>query len=186
MTEAVRAFLEALECPIEGNDLDRTPQRVARAWAEDLISGYELEPQSLLTWSAAPAEAGPVIVRDISFTSVCAHHLLPFFGRAGIVYLPDERLAGLSKLGRVVDAWARRLQTQEHLTSAICDTLAACLLPRGVAVRLEAEHTCMTHRGVRKEQSRMITLATRGVYREDSNARAEALSMLDGAPADFR
>lgn len=182
MAEAIGAFLEALEQPLDGA-VQRTPQRVARAWVDDLVAGYGDDPLALLTWGPAPADAGPVAVRDISFTSICAHHLLPFFGRAGIVYLPGERLAGLSKLGRVVDAWSRRLQTQEHLTSAICATLAEALQPRGVAVRLEAEHTCMTLRGVRKEQSHMITLGAGGVYETDRAARAEALELLNRPPA---
>jgi len=108
------------------------------------------------------------------------HHLLPFFGKAHVAYLPEERLAGLSKLGRVVDAHSRRLQTQEHLTRAIVSTFAKVLEPRGVVVVVEAEHTCMTLRGVRKEQSGMITVESAGVYRTDGAARAEVLDLLVG------
>ena len=180
MAQGIRTFLEALDQRFDGDELERTPERVARAWAEDLVVGYAENPEAVLTWSAAPRDAGPVVVREMRFASVCAHHLLPFFGRAAIVYLPGERLAGLSKLGRVVDALSRRLQTQEHLTSAIATTLTRALAPRGVAVRLEAEHTCMTLRGVRKEQSRMVTLAATGVYDADVHARSEALALLVG------
>jgi len=144
------------------------------------VSGYAEDPAELLTWTASPGGAGIVCVRDISFASICAHHLLPFSGFAQIAYLPGERIAGLSKIGRVVDAHARRLQTQENLTSAIVATLDAVLEPRGVLALLTAEHTCMTLRGVRKEQSAMTTLAGSGLYETDPRARGEVLSLLAG------
>ena len=119
-----------------------------------------------------------MVVRRIRFTSVCVHHLLPFFGYAHVAYLPDVRQAGLSKIGRVVDAHARRLQTQERLTDAVVESLNAALEPRGVVALLEAEHTCMTCRGVRKEAGRMVTLASSGIYRTDSAARREILDLF--------
>ena len=180
MTRAVRDFLAAIDRRFEGDDQQRTPERVVDAWVDDLVSGYAVDPAQELTWTAAPPACGPVLVRGVSFASVCVHHLLPFFGRASVAYLPGERLAGLSKIGRVVDALARRMQTQERLSAQIVETLEAVLAPRGVAAVLEAEHTCMTLRGVRKERSRMMTVATRGVYDADRLAREEILRLLCG------
>ncbi|MCP3979518.1 MAG: GTP cyclohydrolase I [bacterium] len=180
MAEGVRAFLDGVSHGFPGDDQDRTPDRVARAWCDDLLSGYAVDPAGELSWTAAPRGTGPVVVRGIRFSSVCVHHLLPFIGRADVAYLPDERLAGLSKIGRVVDAHARRLQTQEHLTAAVVETLQETLCARGVLARFEAEHTCMTLRGVRKEGSRMITLAGSGVLESDAAARAEALALFSG------
>jgi len=181
MAESVRAFLDALGQGFAGDDQDRTPERVARAWVEELVSGYAVEPEEELTWTEAPPRVGPVIVRGVSFASVCAHHLLPFFGDAHVAYLPHERLAGLSKIGRVVDAHARRLQTQEHLTSEIAGSIETALRPRGVIVLLEALHTCMTLRGVRKERSRMVTSVATGLYEDDPAARAELIGLMSGA-----
>ena len=127
---------------------------------------------------ATAAGAGPVLVREISLASVCVHHLLPFFGKAHVAYLPGERQAGLSKLSRVVDAHARRLQTQERLTASVVRTLEEVLEPRGAIAVIEAEHTCMTLRGVRKEQGRMVTVETSGLYETDPAARAEVLELL--------
>jgi GTP cyclohydrolase I len=183
MERAVRAFLDALGERFEGDDLERTPSRVARAWCEDLVSGYAVDPVADLTWTPVAPDGGPVIVRRIRFTSVCVHHLLPFFGYAHVAYLPNVRLAGLSKIGRVVDAHARRLQTQERLSEAVVTSLEAALEPRGVLALLEAEHTCMTCRGVRKEAGRMVTLASSGIYRQDAAARREVLDLF-GAPRD--
>jgi len=178
MAEGIRKFLDGLGHGFDGDDQARTPPRVARAWSEDLVAGYDVDPDRELTWMPAPAEAGTVIVRGISFASMCVHHLLPFFGEAHVAYLPGERLAGLSKLGRVVDAHGRRLQTQEHLTSDIATTLERVLKPRGVMVMLDARHTCMTLRGVRKEQSRMVTTVAMGLYDRDVSARAELVALM--------
>jgi GTP cyclohydrolase I len=182
MEQGIRLFLEGMGREREGDDPASTPARVARAWADDLVSGYEVEPERELTWTPVAAGGGPVIVRGISLASVCVHHLLPFFGSAYIAYLPGERLAGLSKLGRVVDAHARRLQTQERLTQAIVDSIARALECRGALALVRAEHTCMTLRGVRKERSEMVTVAATGVYESDLAARAEILGLLAGAP----
>jgi GTP cyclohydrolase I len=184
MAEGIRLFLDGLTVGNEVEELARTPERVARAWCDDLAAGYATDPASELTWSPAPRDAGPVLVRGISVASICVHHLLPFFGFAHIGYLPAERQAGLSKLGRVVDAHARRLQTQEHLTSSIVETLDRVLEPRGAAVVLEAEHTCMTLRGVRKEQSSMITVATSGIYDTDAEARRQLFELLSRRKAE--
>ena len=182
MEAAVRAFLDALGSQIEGgDDIARTPERVAKAWCEDLLSGYAIDPVKEMTWSPVPCGTGPVVVRRVRFTSVCVHHLLPFFGSADVAYLPGEKLAGLSKIGRVVDAHARRLQTQERLTAEVVETLDQALAPRGALAVLQAEHTCMTCRGVRKEQSRMLTMASCGVYQADPAARREILELFDNS-----
>ncbi len=183
MELAIRAFLDAVGERFAGDDLERTPGRVAEAWCDDLLSGYRLDPDGELTFTGAPAGCGPVVVRRIDFTSVCVHHLLPFFGYAHVAYLPGSRLAGLSKIGRVVDAHARRLQTQERLTAAIVASLERVLAPRGALAVLEAQHTCMTRRGVRKEQSRMTTLAAAGEWATDPSAQASALALLRAVDA---
>jgi len=178
MEQGIRAFLEGVGRGFEHDDQGRTPERVARAWFDELLAGYAVDPEAELSWTEAPADCGLVLVRAIRFASVCVHHLLPFVGRADVAYLPARRLAGLSKIGRVVDAHARRLQTQEHLTHEIVGTLERGLAPRGVLVLLEAEHTCMTLRGVRKEGSRMVTLAGAGSLGAEGAARREALELL--------
>lgn len=178
MEEGIRRFLEGIGERFPGDDLEKTPSRVARAWIDDLVSGYATDPVAELTWTDAPPGGGLVAIRDVRFASVCVHHLLPFSGRAHVAYLPGARLAGLSKIGRVVDALARRLQIQERLTTQIVDALWEGLEPRGALVLLEAEHTCMTLRGVRKEGSRLVTEAARGVFRDDPDARREVLAVL--------
>ena len=123
-----------------------------------------------------------MLVRRIRFTSVCVHHLLPFFGYANVAYLPNERLAGLSKIGRVVDAHARRLQTQERLNAAVVETLDAALEPHGTVAMFEAEHTCMSLRGARKENSRLVTVAARGVLQDDAAVRSEMFQLIGRRP----
>lgn len=178
MQAAIRAFLQALGERFDHDDLEATPERVARAWAEDLVSGYGVDPAGELTWTPVAPGGGPVLVRGMRFASVCVHHLLPFFGRAHVAYLPAGRQAGLSKLGRVVDAHARRLQTQERLTQQVLATLLEVLEPRAALVLIEAEHTCMSLRGVRKEGAAMVTLATGGGYETDAAARREIVELL--------
>lgn len=178
MEAGIRLFLEGLDEHFPGDDLDKTPRRVAEAWIDDLVSGYQTDPLAELTFVPAPAVCGPVLAKDIRFASVCVHHLLPFAGMAHVAYLPADRLAGLSKLGRVVDALSRRLQIQEHLTGSIAATLESALAPRAVLVVLDAEHTCMTLRGVRKEGSRLLTYAATGEWAQDVAARGEILDLL--------
>ncbi len=180
MEAAIRSFLEGIGQRFEGDDLQATPARVARAWCEDLLSGYRRDPSAELTWTPVEPGGGPVLLRRVWFASTCVHHLLPFFGFAHVAYAPGRRLAGLSKIGRVIDAHARRLQTQERLTAAIVDTMTTALQPQGTLVLLEAEHTCMTVRGVRKTEGRMQTLASAGSYAEDPAARREILGLLLG------
>ncbi len=182
MIEGIRTFLEGTGATFENGHLDETPERVARAWAGDLLAGYGTDPEEALTWTATKDGGGPVLVRDIRLASVCVHHLLPFFGVAHVAYLPATRLAGLSKIGRVVEALARRLQIQERLSEQIADALDRVLEPHGVLVMLEAEHTCMTLRGARKESSRLVTLAARGSLERDPAARGEILQLLGRRP----
>lgn len=185
--EAVRVFLDGVGQRFPGDDLERTPARVAAAWADDLLSGYAFDPSAELTWTEVPETSGPVLVKEIRFSSVCVHHLLPFVGHAHVAYLPDERLAGLSKIGRVVDILSRRLQIQERLTGEIVRVLDETLKPRGVLALLEAEHTCMTLRGVRKESSRLVTMAAAGALKRDAAERREILRVLapGSAGTDF-
>lgn len=178
MEAGIRLFLQGLGERFAGDDLENTPGRVARAWADDLVSGYATDPVAELTSVVAPALCGPVLAKDMRFASVCVHHLLPFVGMAHVAYLPAERLAGLSKLGRVVDALSRRLQIQEHLTGSIAATVESALAPKAVLVVLDAEHTCMTLRGVRKEGSRLVTYAATGAWANDVAARREILDLL--------
>lgn len=179
MEAGIRLFLEGLGERFAGDDLDKTPRRVAKAWSEDLVSGYGVDPAAELSFVDAPSASGPVVLKGVRFSSVCVHHLLPFSGVAHVAYLPAARLAGLSKLGRVVDALSRRLQIQEHLTTAIAAAIEAALLPKAVLVVLDAEHTCMTLRGVRKEGSRLVTYAARGAWSQDASARREILDIFD-------
>jgi GTP cyclohydrolase I len=178
MEAGIRLFLEGLGRRFADDDLEATPARVARAWTEDLVAGYAVDAEALLTWGPAEQTRGPVIVRGLRFASVCVHHLLPFFGEAAVAYLPERRQAGLSKIGRVVEAHARRLQTQERLTAAIVGTLASVLQPGAAIALLSATHTCMSVRGVRQDQGRMVTVAAAGLWDRDSAARAEILALL--------
>lgn len=186
LEDAVRAMLDAVGRRFEGDDLERTPARVAKAWSEDLLRGYSLDPDAELTWTDSDLPPTLVAVRDLRFASMCVHHLLPFFGVAHVAYLPDKRLAGLSKLGRVVEAHARRLQIQERLTAEIAATLTRALEPRGAVVVLEAEHTCMTLRGARKEGSRLVTVTATGIYERDATARREVLDVLRAGTSGVR
>ncbi len=178
MEEAIRAFLAAIGERFPGDDLELTPRRVARAWSEELLAGYAVDPAAELSYSEAEGCYGPVLLRDVRFCSTCVHHLLPFFGRAHVAYLPKARLAGLSTIGRMIDGYARRLQIQERLTQQILSALVRVLEPQGALVVLEAEHTCLSLRGARKEASRFVTLAAAGVYESDAARRHEVLQLL--------
>src|SRR6476659_363009 len=155
-----------------------TPSRVARMWSE-LLAGYRENPAAPLATTFDVAHGELVLVKDIAFSSMCEHHMLPFTGHAHIAYLPAAgRVTGLSKLARLVDGFARRLQVQERLTVQIADALEAMLEPAGVLVVVDAEHTCMGLRGIRKPGSSTVTTSARGIYRDDSCARAEVLGLL--------
>lgn len=155
-----------------------TPQRYAQAM-RFLTGGYEAEAEDVVGRAIFPAEGkGAVLVRDIEFHSLCEHHLLPFFGRMHVAYLPGERIIGLSKIPRLVDLYARRLQVQERITEQVADALVKLLEPRGVLVLAEAQHLCMAMRGVEKQHSSTATRALRGECVHDARARQELLSMI--------
>jgi len=166
VAEAVRMLLEAI-----GEDPDRealleTPQRVARM-CEELFSGIDTEPAKHLSRQFAAQDCEIVMEKDIEFHSICEHHLLPFFGKAHIAYVPDGKVAGLSKLPRTVEVYARRPQIQEQMTNQIADAIEKYLSPKGVMVMIEAEHTCMTMRGVKKPGTKAITTAARGEFKDN-------------------
>ena len=178
MKEYIRKIIEEV-----GEDPDReglvgTPDRVARAYGE-LLEGYRTDPIKLVNNATFSAEYDDmVIVRDIEFYSLCEHHMLPFIGRAHIAYLPKGQVIGLSKIPRIVDIFARRLQNQERLTFQIAGSLDKLLKPKGVGVILEAKHLCMMSRGVMKQKSMMTTSAVRGLFKKNLNTRSEFLKLI--------
>jgi GTP cyclohydrolase I len=172
-TVAVSDLLDALGVDTAADGLADTPARVARAFAEMLTP----EPFDVTTFPNEESYDELVVARAIPFASLCEHHLLPFSGTAYVGYLPDERLVGLSKLARVVDHFSRRLQVQERLTAQVANFLQTALAPKGVGVVLEAEHLCMSLRGVKAEGSRTVTSALKGIVRDDPRTRSEFLSL---------
>jgi GTP cyclohydrolase I len=173
---AAADLLTALGADLEDEQLQGTPRRMAEAYAE-LLTPTEFEPTTF------PNEDGYdelVLVRSIPFHSLCMHHLLPFQGVAHVGYLPDERIVGLSKLGRVVELFARDLQVQERLTTQIADWIHEHLAPKGVGVVLEAEHSCMSLRGVQKVGAKTVTSALHGLIRDDARTRQEFLALTTG------
>jgi len=158
-----------------------TPRRVGSMY-EELFAGNDGDPGAHLTVTFAAEHDEMVMVRDIPFASLCEHHMIPFIGKAHVGYIPgdDGRITGLSKLARLVDHYARRLQVQERMTTQIADTLERVLEPRGVLVVVEAEHLCMSMRGVRKPGTLTITSAVRGLFRDDPRTRAEAMQYVHG------
>ena len=172
--KAVRDLLVALGLDPEQEHLERTPRRVARAYAELLTP----HPVDATTFPNDEAYDELVLVRDIPFHSLCEHHLLPFVGKAHVAYLPESRIVGLSKLARVVEHFSRALQVQERMTQQIAGWLEEQLAPRGVGVVLEAEHMCMRLRGVRTPGTVTVTSALRGCLRDDARSRGEFLDLV--------
>ncbi len=175
---AVREILAAVGEDPDREGLHETPARVARMYAE-MFSGLRSDPGKHLTRVFTEKYDEIVLVRDISFCSMCEHHLLPFTGTAHIAYLPSGKVVGLSKLARVVDDVARRPQVQERLTEHVADLIMHELDARGVAVVVQATHSCMTIRGVRKPGSLCMTSAMRGVFRNDASSRAEVMGLIN-------
>ncbi len=175
--KAVREILIAVGEDPDREGLLETPSRVARMYAE-VFSGLHKDPSNHLKKVFTEKYDEVVLVRDIEFCSMCEHHLLPFTGKAHIGYLPDGKVVGLSKLGRVVEEVSRRPQVQERMTETIADMIEEELSARGVAVVLEATHSCMTMRGVRKPGSLCMTSAMRGVFRDNLSSRAEVLGLI--------
>ena len=166
--------------------LQRTPERVAKSLAW-LTRGYGLEAAEVVGSGVfEEAHESMVMVRDIELYSLCEHHLLPFFGQAHIAYIPNGRIVGLSKLPRLVEVFARRLQVQERLTEQIAGAIEEVLAPRGVGVVIEAQHLCMMMRGVEKQSSKTITSALRGSFRDDAKTRDEFLRLAHGPSATLR
>jgi len=177
---AVREILLAIGEDPDRESLCETPARVARMYAE-LFGGLHADPGRHLKKVFSEQYDEMVLVRDISFNSMCEHHLLPFMGKAHVGYLPRGKVTGLSKLARVVEEISRRPQVQERMTHQIADLINADLDPKGVIVILEAEHTCMTIRGVRKPGSLTVTSAVRGLFKSNPSSRAEAMALINGA-----
>lgn len=177
IARAVREILLALGEDPDRDGLLKTPERVANAYAE-LCAGLREDPRRHLATTFDEDHREMVILRDISFASICEHHLLPFTGKAHVGYIPQGRVVGLSKLARVVEGYARRPQVQERLTSAIADAIMDELEPDGCGVVIEATHTCMTIRGIQKPGSTMITSAMRGGFRRRPETRAEFFAIL--------
>jgi GTP cyclohydrolase IA len=158
--------------------LQRTPERVARMYQE-LLAGYQTDLNSLVNEAVFETEyQDMVLVRDLQFYSMCEHHMLPFFGRAHVAYVPDGKIIGLSKIPRLVEMFARRLQVQERMTQQIAETLQDILHPRGIAVVVEGAHLCAMMRGVKKSEARMVTSAMLGTFRNDDRLRQDFYAQL--------
>jgi len=176
--KAVRMIIEEIDEDPDRPDLTKTPQRVANMY-EEIFSGTFKKPEEALQVMLTEQHDEIVLLRDIPIYSMCEHHMLPFFGKAHIGYIPkNRRITGLSKLARVAEVFSKRLQVQERLTASIADLIMAKLKPYGVIVVIEAEHLCMVMRGVKKPGSFTITSAVRGVFKENEKTRGEALSLI--------
>jgi len=175
--KAVKDILIAVGEDTKREGLRQTPERVARMY-EELLGGMHEDPTIHLKSVFTENYEEIVLLRDIPFYSICEHHLMPFIGSAHIAYLPSGMILGVSKLARIVDCFARRLQTQERLSSQIADFIMDRLKPQGVTVVLEASHSCMTIRGIKKPGSVMVTSALRGIFKKDPRSRNEVLSLM--------
>lgn len=182
VAKAVREILEAIGEDPDRDGLRHTPERVARMYAE-ICAGLHEQADTHLQVTFETGHDEMVMIRDIPLQSLCEHHMIPFIGHAHVAYIPggDGRITGLSKLARLVDAYARRLQVQEKLTVQIADEIDRSLQPSGVMVVIEAEHLCMTMRGVRKPGSTTVTSAVRGLFRSNVATREEAMRLINGA-----
>jgi GTP cyclohydrolase I len=178
VSDAYRELLQGIGEDTDREGLQRTPDRAARA-LEFLTQGYRQNLGDIINGAVFESRASEIIlVKDIELYSLCEHHLLPFIGRAHVAYLPNGKVIGLSKVARIVDVFARRLQIQENLTTQIAESLMRCLEPSGVAVVVEAKHLCMMMRGVEKQNSVMKTSCLLGTFKEDARTRSEFLSLL--------
>ena len=175
--KAVTEILLAVGEDVRREGIKRTPQRVAKMYCE-LLAGMQQDPKEHISSIFTENYDEIVLLRDIPFYSICEHHLMPFIGSAHLAYLPRGTILGVSKLARIVDCFARRLQTQERLTYQIADFIMDSLKPEGVTVVLEASHSCMTIRGIKKPGSVMVTSALRGIFKRDPKSRNEILSLM--------
>ena len=176
---AARMILEAIGEDPDREGLQETPDRIARMY-EEVFAGMRKDPDSEIKTVFTEDYDGIVLVRDIPFSSMCEHHLLPFVGKAHVGYLPSGKVLGISKLARAVEAYAKRPQVQERLTNQVADLIERSVAPRGVAVVLEASHTCMTIRGIKKPGSSVITSAMRGLFRSNVATRNEVMGFIRG------
>ncbi len=178
MEALVRNLIKEIGENPEREGLKKTPERVAKAY-DHLTRGYKQDPCKILTDALFTEEYDEmVLVRDIEFYSLCEHHLLPFYGKCHVAYMPNGKVVGLSKIPRIVDVFARRLQVQERMTSQIADVLMECLVPQGVAVVIEARHLCMMMRGIEKQSTVVSTSALRGLFKDNLPTREEFMQLI--------
>lgn len=176
--DLIREVLNAIGEDPSREGLKETPKRVVKSWGE-LYAGYHQKPEDILSTVFEDGACDEVVIlKNIAFSSMCEHHMLPFIGVAHIAYLPAGKVVGLSKLARLTDCFAKRLQIQEKMTAQIADAIEGHLKPKGTAVIIEAHHQCMSCRGVGKQNTLMVTSAMRGVFRENQSARNEVLSLI--------
>ena len=178
--KAVREILSAVGEKVDRKDIKQTPKRVANMY-EEILGGIKLDPKKELEVVFEKDHDEIILLKNIPFYSVCEHHLLPFIGRAHVAYIPsNNRVTGLSKLARVVDILSKRLQVQERITTDIAEIIMNKLKPKGVLVIIEAEHLCISMRGVKKPGALTVTSAVRGVFRKNEKTRAEAMALIRG------
>lgn len=175
--QAVRLLLEGIGEDVNREGLVETPNRIARMY-EEIFGGREEDAAVHLQKTFSVQNSEMVLEKDIVFYSTCEHHLMPFYGKAHVAYIPNGKVVGLSKLARTVEVYAKRLQIQEQMTGQVADAIMEHLNPQGVMVMLEAEHMCMTMRGIKKPESKTVTLATRGIFVEDKNLQQQFFAML--------
>ena len=175
--EAVRLLLEGIGENPDREGLGETPDRIARMYTE-IFAGMEQDAGEHMQKTFSVENSDLVLVKDITFQSMCEHHMMPFFGKAHVAYIPEGKVTGLSKIARTVEVYARRLQIQERMTGQIADAMMEHLAPKGVMVVLEAEHFCMTMRGIKKPGSTTMTFAARGVFQENTALQDRVLEML--------
>ena len=181
LADNFKSILNQVGEDTEREGLLKTPERAAKA-IQDLTSGYSMDPIKILNEAVFHEDCDQmIIVRDIEFHSLCEHHILPFMGTCDVAYVPNGKIIGLSKIPRIVDMYAKRLQVQERLTQQVANALTELLDPKGVAVVCRGQHTCMSMRGVQKQNAYMITNAMEGVFRENHSARQEFLQMIKGS-----
>ena len=176
--DGVRLILEGIGEDLNREGLRETPERIARMY-EEICGGMTEDAGTHLQKTFSVSDSGIVMEKDIVFYSMCEHHMLPFYGKAHIAYIPDGKVVGLSKLARTVEVFAKRLQIQEQMTAQIADAIMEHLSPKGVMVVIEAEHMCMTMRGIKKQGAKTVTVVTRGVFDDDERLRTDFYRMLE-------
>ena len=175
--QGIKLILEGIEEDIEREGLRETPNRIARMY-EELLAGMKMNPVDVMKKTFKTSYTDIIIEKDISFYSMCEHHMLPFFGNVYIAYVPKERVLGLSKLARVVEIYARRLQLQERMTEEIADAIYNNISAEGVLVLIEAEHLCMSMRGIKKKGSKTITISSKGMFTVDDKMKQRAIELM--------